>query len=160
VKKLPIAVRILLVLLVTAGLGVACVFLCSTAEPPVLYINDATKARCGPSAWNWSRYSLVSSESLEYSPENTLAVPPGSMLSLRTKKAHWWGPRWRILEGSGSAVYLAGEPVNVPWTGEDTLSVPEKPGEYIAELWISYNGWLRAVFGHNRVRYSFAVNIE
>ena len=154
-KKLHIPLIVLAALLVAVGYF----FLCISAAPPTLYINETAVARCGPSAWNWSLYSLVDPANLDYGLENTVAVIPGDTLALRTKQ-RWWEPRWRIIQGSGSAVFHDEfESVSAQWTGEDTLPVPAVWGESIAELWVSYDGWLRPLVGPNRVRYTFVVNV-
>jgi len=102
----------------------------------------------------------VPSELLEYGPENIVYIAAGDALTLRTKKAHWWAPRWKIIQGSGSAVFIDEfGSLSAQWAGEDTLPMPAVFGESIAELWVSYNGWLRPIFGNNKVRYSFAVYV-
>jgi len=158
-KKLrkPLLALEILVVAVIALFG--CLFLWQSADPPVLYINGTAVARTGPLNWNWSHYSLVPSGLLEYGPENTVYIAAGDTLALRAKKAQWWAPRWKIIQGSGSAVFTDEfGSLSAQWAGSDILPVPVA-WESIVELWVSYNGWLRPVFGNNRVRYSFIVKV-
>jgi len=157
-KSLRIPLIILAALLVLAGGCSGYFFLCLSAEPPTLYINESTVARCGPVDWNGRFDQVVESVWLDYGPENTVIIPAGDTLTLRTEKTRWWEPGWKKIKGSGYAVFHEEfGSVSAQWTGEDTLPMPAVFGKSIAELWVSYDGWLRFLAGQNRVRYTFAI---